>query len=169
MTWGEFYQATQNFGLATTGGFVSTTGIAGLTLGGGLGYLMRRFGLTIDNLLSADVVTADGNLITSNAPDELKLDAGLVTTPEGNPACGFIACYSGPIERGEDVLRPLRQFGPSVMDVVQPIPYATLQSMFDPMFPPGRFIYWKSSFIRDLSDEGIDTMIDAFARAPSPI
>jgi FAD/FMN-containing dehydrogenase len=64
--WGEFDQATQAHGLATTGGQVSHTGIAGLTLGGGLGYLMGKFGAVCDNLLSADIVTADGELLTAN-------------------------------------------------------------------------------------------------------
>jgi len=62
-TWGDFNAATYPFGLATTGGIISTTGVAGLTLGGGIGYLARGFGLSIDNLLSADVVTADGRLV----------------------------------------------------------------------------------------------------------
>jgi FAD/FMN-containing dehydrogenase len=62
-TWGELNEATHAFGLATTGGVVSTTGIAGLTLGGGLGYLARRCGLACDNLVSAEVVTADGEVL----------------------------------------------------------------------------------------------------------
>jgi FAD/FMN-containing dehydrogenase len=67
LLWGEFDRATQAQSLATTGGQVSHTGIAGLTLGGGLGYLMGKHGATCDNLLSADVVTADGEMLTANA------------------------------------------------------------------------------------------------------
>src|SRR3972149_3066422 len=65
-TWGDFNHATNAFGLATTGGVVSTTGIAGLTLGGGIGHLARGIGLSCDNLLSADVVTADGRFLVAS-------------------------------------------------------------------------------------------------------
>ena len=68
--WRELDRETQAFGLATTGGTVSNTGIAGLTLGGGLGWLMGKHGLTVDNLLSADVVTADGEFHTVSADRE---------------------------------------------------------------------------------------------------
>lgn len=65
-TWGDFNAATHAFGLATTGGVISTTGIAGLTLGGGIGYLSRGLGLSLDNLVSADVVTADGQFLVAS-------------------------------------------------------------------------------------------------------
>lgn len=65
-TWGDFNNATHEFGLATTGGIISTTGVAGLTLGGGIGYLTRGCGLSLDNLASAEVVTADGNVVTAS-------------------------------------------------------------------------------------------------------
>lgn len=76
-TWGAFDRETQAHGLATTGGIVPTTGIAGLTLGGGLGYLMRRFGLACDNLLSAEIVTADGDVLTASAEEHPDLFWGL--------------------------------------------------------------------------------------------
>ena len=65
-TWGDFDHAAHAFGLATTGGIISTTGVAGLTLGGGIGYLARAHGLSIDNLRSADVVLADGSFVTAS-------------------------------------------------------------------------------------------------------
>jgi FAD/FMN-containing dehydrogenase len=77
LLWGEFDHETQRFGLATPGGIVTHTGISGLTLGGGLGWLMRRHGLTCDNLLSADVVTADGELVRASAEENADLFWGL--------------------------------------------------------------------------------------------
>src|SRR5438445_3505137 len=77
LTWGEYNRETQPFGLASTGGVVSTTGIAGLTLGGGLGWLMGKHGLSCDNLLSADLVTADGQFLTASADENPDLFWGL--------------------------------------------------------------------------------------------
>jgi FAD/FMN-containing dehydrogenase len=72
-TWGAFNDATHAFGLATTGGIISTTGVAGLTLGGGIGYLARGFGLSCDNLISAELVTADGRSVVASENDNADL------------------------------------------------------------------------------------------------
>jgi len=77
LTWGEFDHATQTVGLATTGGIVSRTGIAGLTLGGGIGWLMRKFGVTCDNLLSANMITAEGQRLTVSGYENQDLYWGL--------------------------------------------------------------------------------------------
>ena len=71
--WGDVDHATHAFGMATPCGFISTTGVAGLTLGGGIGYLTRRYGLTIDNLLSVDTVLADGSFVTANSQEHSDL------------------------------------------------------------------------------------------------
>jgi hypothetical protein len=228
LTWGEFDQETQAFGLATTGGFVPTTGIAGLTLGGGLGYLMRRFGLVCDNLLSVDIVTAEAQLLTasetenedlfwgvrggggnfgivtsfeyevhpvgpmvlgglilhplaraketaqfyreftSTSPDELTTYLAFVTSPDGQPVVAFVICYSGPVDEGEEVIRPLREFGSPVADMAGPMPYTAIQALGGDLYPHGRWNYWKSNFVQELSDKAIDTMIEQFSGAPSP-
>lgn len=75
--WGELDAATRAFGLATTGGIVSHTGVSGLTLGGGIGWLMRRYGLTVDNLLAAELITAEGDQLTVSENDHPDLFWGL--------------------------------------------------------------------------------------------
>jgi FAD/FMN-containing dehydrogenase len=121
-TWGDFNAATHAFGLATTGGVISTTGIAGLTLGGGIGYLSRGCGLTLDNLLSADVVTADGQMLVASEKENPDLfwairggggNFGVCTSLEYqlHPVADV---YWGPmfyeIEETENVMRFYRDF-----------------------------------------------------------
>jgi FAD/FMN-containing dehydrogenase len=129
VTWGGFDRETQAFGMATTGGVVSTTGIAGFTLGGGVGYLTRKFGLACDNLIAANVISADGRLVRA-AADEVHGDPellwalrggggnfGVVTSLEYQlhavgPAVSSGAVFYSASEAG-DVLRRWREFGPA--------------------------------------------------------
>src|SRR5579883_1066645 len=121
-TWGEVDHATHPFGLATPSGFISTTGVGGLTLGGGIGYLSRTFGLTIDNLLSVDMVLADGSFVTANAQEHADLfwavrggggNFGVVTSFlfQLHP---ISTVYGGPMfwpmEKAADVLKFWRDF-----------------------------------------------------------
>jgi hypothetical protein len=122
LTWGEFDSATQAHGLATTGGLISTTGIAGLTLGGGVGWLMARCGLTCDNTLAYDVVTADGELISVSDSQHQDLfwalkggggNFGVVTsiTYRLHPVATVISgMVLHPLARAGDVLRFYRDF-----------------------------------------------------------
>jgi FAD/FMN-containing dehydrogenase len=127
-TWGDFNRETQIHGLATTGGTVSTTGIAGLTLGGGLGWLMGKYGLAADNLISAEVVTAAGDVVRASAKENADLfwalrggggNFGVVSWleyrlyPVGPVTSGHVA---HPIERARDVLRFYREITASAPD-----------------------------------------------------
>jgi len=111
VTWGDFDHETQAFGLATTGGIVPSTGIAGLTLGGGIGYLNRKYGLACDSLVSADVVTADGQLRRASAEEHEDLFWGL---RGGGGNFGVVTSLQyrlhpvGPVLGGE-VVYPLEQ------------------------------------------------------------
>jgi FAD/FMN-containing dehydrogenase len=123
VTWGEMDRETQVFGLATTGGLISTTGIAGLTLGGGIGWLARKYGLACDNLLSADVVTADGKAVVASPKQNSDLfwairggggNFGVVTSleyrlhPVGPIVTGGVAVY--PLDQAASVLRFYRDY-----------------------------------------------------------
>jgi len=227
LTWRVFDRATQAAGLATTGGVISSTGIAGLTLGGGLGYLARLYGLTSDNLLSAEVVTAAGERITAGpdehpdlfwglrggggnfgvvtsftyrlypvgevvgglilhpvaraaevlgfyreyllaAPDALTVHAGLLTLPDGTKVAAFVVGCIADGREAEAMVRPLREFGSPLADLIRPMSYLDLQQLLDASYPPGLHHYWKSSFLARLDDAAIETLIAHFLEAPTP-
>jgi len=125
---GEFDRETQAFGLATTLGVVSATGIAGLTLGGGWGHLHAKYGLAIDNVIGADVVTADGRLLTANASENQDLfwglrggsgNFGIVTSleyrlHEVGPVLGGAVFY--PVAKAKEVLHFWREFAAASPD-----------------------------------------------------
>jgi FAD/FMN-containing dehydrogenase len=130
LTWGEFDHETQVFGLATPGGFISTTGIAGLTLGGGWGWLARSYGLASDNLRSVDLVTADGQCLTASATEHPDLfwgvrggggNFGIVTAfgyqlhPVG-PVLGGMVIY--PFAQAKAVLQFHREFTRTAPDAL---------------------------------------------------
>jgi hypothetical protein len=121
-TWGDFDHATHVFGLATPGGLISTTGVSGLTLGGGFGHLSRRYGLACDNLISADVVTADGRMLTASATENPDLfwairggggNFGVVTSFEFRlhpVSTVYVGPVLHPVDRAPEVMRFYRDF-----------------------------------------------------------
>jgi FAD/FMN-containing dehydrogenase len=230
--WGEFDRETLVFDLVCTGGTVSTTGVAGLTLGGGLGWLMRKHGLSCDNLVSADIVTADGRLVTANdaenddlfwairggggnfgvvtsfefalhnlepivgglamypekmlrdllpfyrdftssAPDSVTTMAGVMVGPPGTPVegqnAGWVAvAHSGPTSEGKRLLKPIKEFGPPAVDLIGPMSYTSLQTMFDAGSAPGNRNYWRSNFLTELGDDVIDAILARSDELPRP-
>ncbi|MCA1730985.1 MAG: BBE domain-containing protein, partial [Actinobacteria bacterium] len=105
----------------------------------------------------------------STCPDELSTAASLGYVPDGSVVVGVSVCYCGPIEAGERVLDPLRTFGSPLEDNIQPMSYRALQSAPDAGFPLGRQHYWKSSYLKHLSDEAIEVMLQFVAEMPSSI
>jgi FAD/FMN-containing dehydrogenase len=144
--WGEFDRETQLFGLATPGGRITTTGLGGFTLGGGYGWISSAFGLTCDNLISADVVTADGRLVTASERENSDLfwglrggggNFGVVTSyefrvhPLGPIALGGLLLH--PIDRGQEVAHAYRDYVESAPDEL-----ATAIAVL--MAPPAPFV-----------------------------
>lgn len=221
-TWADVDAATAPFGRATPGGLISNTGVAGLTLSGGIGWLRGTHGLSCDNLMAADIVTADGMLIRASGTENPELlwalrggggNFGIVTSfefklhpvepelffcgpaypeeraneilplwrdfmktapdrlsglaefstvqpdpsvPEqawGRRVVALAHVYDGPPDEGERITQPLRGFGEPLADFSGRMPYRTLQSIYDPLFPKGRDrCYWKSTYLSNLDD-----------------
>ena len=231
-TWGDVDHATHAFGMAVPTGIISTTGVGGLTLGGGIGHLTRKCGLTIDNLLSADVVLANGKFVQASAkknpdlfwalrgggghfgvvtaftfklhkidtvyagpmlyhlsdapevmkwyrdfivkaPDDLNGWFAFLTVPPGPPfpenlhlkkMCGIVWCCTAPQAKAEKMFGPIRAFKKPALDFVGPMPQPALNSMFDPIYPPGLQWYWRADFVNELSDKAIAQHV-RFAKA----
>jgi FAD/FMN-containing dehydrogenase len=235
-TTGDVDHATHAFGLAIPFGIVSTTGVAGLTLSGGHGYLSRQYGLAIDNLVEADVVLADGTFVIANrtdnadllwalrggggnfgvvtsflfeahpasmvyggpifwelkdaagimqwyrdfqasAPEEFYAFLGLQTLPSGDPfprehwgkkICVLLVSHNGTPTEAEKAVNAVRAALPEpIIDFAGPVPYVTLQGMFDGLYPKGLHWYWKGDFVKTLPDAAIDVHIAQAAKVPS--
>ena len=221
--WGEVDAATGPHNLAVPTGIISTTGVAGLTLGGGHGYLTRRHGLTIDNLLSAQVVLADGSQVTASADENPDLfwairggggNFGVVTeftfqahpletivggptffaledadkllavyrewlptaprnvsgffhfhtVPPGDPfppeihlrkVCGVVWCIDASDEEAKKAMEPIMSVAEPLLNGVDRMPIAALNSAFDGLYAPGDQWYWRADFVREIPDEAI--------------
>jgi len=235
---GELDRETQAFGLAVPSGIVTHTGVAGLTLGGGIGWIMRKYGLSVDSLVGVDVVTADGEFVKASADENADLfwgvrggggNFGIVTefefrayplgpevmagpvfwsmndAPEvlrfyrdwiadcpdelmtivvqrkapplptvppelvGQLVIAVTSCYAGPVEDGERVIRPLKEFGKPVLDLCMPKPYLAHQQMFDPAFRRGCWYYVRSCDVAELNDDVVDVVAEYGQKITSPI
>ncbi len=233
--WADVDHATHAFGMATPAGTVSSTGVAGLTLGGGIGHLTRAHGLTIDNLLAVDMVLADGRFVTASAKEHPDLywavrggggNFGIVTsflfrlhpvkTVQAGPTfwpleqapqvmkayrefirkapdnvtgfmafltvppvplfpaaihnrkvCAIIWCSTGSLAEFEAATKALRSVGQPLLDHVGPMPFPALQTLFDPLLPPGLQWYWRADFLNDLTDEAIPKHVEHAGKAPA--
>ena len=235
--WLDVDAATTPFHRATPGGLISATGVAGLTLSGGIGWLRGRHGLACDNLVGADMVTAEGKLVhaseTENpdllwalrggggnfgvvvnfefrlheihpelmfcapiypeeraneiiplwrdfmatAPERLSGLVEFSTIPQdpaypentwGRRVVALAHVYDGPADEGERVIAPLRAFGEPLLDFSGAMPYRTIQTLYDAIFPKGRDrCYWKSTYLKGLDGIVIHEITANLTKRPS--
>jgi len=232
---GDIDRETQKFGLVVPTGVVSETGIAGLTLNGGLGWLRRKWGMTCDNLTAVELVTAKGQWLRASKTQNQELfwalrggggNFGVVTAFEFDlhplgpevmfcfvmypdqkdilqtfrkhaesepdevgmlsftgrvpadeafprdrwhqPFFAVAACYAGSAAEGEQVLQPLREFETPIVDFSDRMLFSEVQKFLDEEYPKRRNYYWKSLYLKELSDEAIDTLLRLNKKAPSP-
>jgi FAD/FMN-containing dehydrogenase len=102
-------------------------------------------------------------------PDDVTTAALVATAPNGEPAVIIGACYSGPLDDGERILKPIRSFAQPLADLIAPQPYTQIQTLFDAAWPPGRRYYNKSSVVRRLSDDAIEMLIASGRTLPTPL
>jgi FAD/FMN-containing dehydrogenase len=232
---GDVDAATNAHGLATPAGIIASTGAGGLMLGGGIGHLSRGLGLSIDNILGAQVVLADGSVVNANenenpdlywairggggnfgvvtsitarlhpvdtvvagpmfwsldnaaellrwyrefilnAPEELGGFFAFLSVPPAPPfpeelhlqkVAAVIWCWTGDPEQADEVFAEARSQPGLLMDGVQPMPLPTIQSAFDPIFPPGEQWYWRADFVEEIPDEAIEQHVRFAAELPS--
>lgn len=236
ITCGDLDTATQEHGLATPTPTVSSVGVIGAALGGGAGYLSRRWGLTLDNVISAKIVTAEGDEITASSDENPELfwairggggNFGIVTKLElrlhevgpqvlagqiiypfdqaeehlrffrgfmaeapdefqcypfcfkvppvdafpkethGHPVLDFVICHQDP--EAIEFVRPLRELGDPILDLVGQTPYVETQKAFDANLPKGQRYLSRAHDLDDLSDGAIQTMVDYVPRMAGPM
>jgi FAD/FMN-containing dehydrogenase len=236
-TWADVDHAAHAFGLATPSGTISSTGVGGLTLGGGIGHLTRKYGLTIDNLLAADMVLADGSFVTVGpdqnedlfwairggggnfgvvtsflfklhplsmvyagpmlwhleqakevmawyrdfiveAPEDITGFFIFLNVPPGPPfpeelhhksMAGIVWNHTGPLDQAEAAYESIRKAVPPAFEHVGPAPFPAIQTMFDPLMPPGLQWYWRADFFKELSDAAIDIHLEHASKIPTPL
>jgi hypothetical protein len=137
-----------NFGIVTS--FLYRTHPVSTVLGGVIAYAREQ---------AAAMLRYYRNFMPA-APDELTAYAGLMSMPDGTPAVGVMVCYCGDLTEGERVLKPLRAFGLPIYDAIRPVPFPIMQKLVDEMSPDGTHNYWRSTFIRGLSDQVINLIIE---------
>jgi len=190
--WRDVDGASGAHGLAVPGGLVSSTGVAGLTLGGGFGWLSRAHGLTCDNLLAADVVTAAGDLVRASRRQNADLFWAL---RGGGGNFGIVVSFefrlhpvdevfAGPVlhrlDDAPEVLRAyrgivaeatrrLRELGDPLVDLVQRRPYTEWQQFSDASWEPGYRDYWKADYLDGLSDGALATLLEFGRSLPTAL